>query len=45
MDYRRPTGILRLTIQDSASAKPTVARISLKEEGGSTPRPKSVRKK
>jgi hypothetical protein len=34
MDYRRPTGKLRLTIKDSASGKPTRARISLREEGG-----------
>jgi Tol biopolymer transport system component len=34
MDYRRPTGTLRLAIKDSASGKPTVARISLREDGG-----------
>src|SRR5262245_22710608 len=34
MDYRRPTGTLRLTIKDSASGKPTVARVSLREDGG-----------
>jgi hypothetical protein len=34
MDYRRPTGTLRLTIKDSASGKPTIARISLQEDGG-----------
>jgi hypothetical protein len=34
MDYRRPTGTLKITIKDSASEKPTVARISLKEDGG-----------
>src|SRR5438105_9086733 len=34
MDYRRPTGRLRLVINDAASGKPTVARISLTEEGG-----------
>jgi hypothetical protein len=34
MDYRRPAGILRLTIKDSASGKPTVARLSVQEEGG-----------
>jgi Tol biopolymer transport system component len=34
MNYRRPTGALRLVIKDSASGKPTVARISLREDGG-----------
>jgi hypothetical protein len=34
MDYRRPTGSLRLVVKDAADGKPTVARISLKEEGG-----------
>jgi hypothetical protein len=34
MDHRRPTGTLRLTIKDSASGKPTIARISLREDGG-----------
>src|SRR5262245_6128859 len=34
MDYRRPAGTLRLTVKDSASGKPTVARISLQEDGG-----------
>jgi hypothetical protein len=34
MDYRRPTGTLRLAVKDSAGGKPTVARVSLKEDGG-----------
>jgi hypothetical protein len=34
MDYRRPTGSLRLVVKDAASGKPTVARISLWEDGG-----------
>jgi hypothetical protein len=34
MDYRRPTGTLRLTVKDSAGGQPTVARIVLKEDGG-----------
>jgi Tol biopolymer transport system component len=34
MDYRRPAGTLRLTIKDSASGKPTIARISLREDEG-----------
>jgi hypothetical protein len=34
MDYRRPTGTLRLAVKDSASGKPTIARLSLREDGG-----------
>jgi hypothetical protein len=34
MDFRRPTGKLRLVIKDSTSGKPTIARISLRESGG-----------
>jgi WD40-like Beta Propeller Repeat len=34
MDHRRPTGTLRLTVKDAASGKPTIARLSLQEEGG-----------
>src|SRR5215467_8957820 len=34
MDYRRPTGSLRLVVKDAVTGKPTVARISLKEDGG-----------
>jgi hypothetical protein len=34
MDYRRPTGTLRLVIKDSASGDPTVARICLREDRG-----------
>jgi hypothetical protein len=34
MDYRRPTGTLKITIKDSTSEKPTVARISLKADAG-----------
>jgi Tol biopolymer transport system component len=34
MDYRWPTGTLRLTVKDLAGGKPTVARISLWENGG-----------
>src|SRR5262245_28696537 len=34
MDYRRPTGTLRLTVRDAASGKPTTARVSLREDGG-----------
>jgi hypothetical protein len=34
MDYRRPTGTLRLTVKDAGSGKPTIARLSLKEEKG-----------
>ncbi len=32
MDHRRPTGTLKLTVKDAD--KPTVARISLREDGG-----------
>ena len=34
MDYRRPTGTLRLRVVDAATKKPVIARISLKEDGG-----------
>jgi TolB protein len=34
MDYRRPTGALRLTTKDTTSKKQTIARISLREEKG-----------
>src|SRR5205823_1806497 len=34
MDYRRPTGSLRLTVKDAAGGKPTIARLSLREDGG-----------
>ena len=34
MDYRRPTGTLRLRITDAATKGPIVARLSLKEVGG-----------
>jgi hypothetical protein len=34
LDYRRPTGTLRLRVADAATGKPIVARISLKEVGG-----------
>src|SRR5262249_36277471 len=34
MDHRRPTGLVRLIVKDAASGKPTVARISLKEDKG-----------
>jgi hypothetical protein len=34
MDYRCPTGTLRLAVKDATSGKPTVARISLREVGG-----------
>jgi hypothetical protein len=34
MDHRRPTGTLRLVVKDAASGKPTVARLSLREEKG-----------
>jgi hypothetical protein len=34
MDYRRPTGTVRLIVKDAASGKRTVARLSLKEEKG-----------
>ncbi len=34
MDYRRPTGTLRLVVKDAAGGKPIIARISLREDGG-----------
>jgi hypothetical protein len=34
MDHHRPTGSLRLSVKDAATGKPTIARISLKEEKG-----------
>jgi Tol biopolymer transport system component len=34
MDYRRPTGTLRLRLIDAATKAPVVARVSLKEVGG-----------
>jgi hypothetical protein len=34
MDHRRPTGSLRLVVKDAAGGKPTIARISLKEDSG-----------
>jgi hypothetical protein len=34
MDYHRPTGSLRIVVKDAASGKPTVARVSLKEDEG-----------
>jgi Tol biopolymer transport system component len=34
MDFRRPTGLLRLTVKDAASGQPVIARISLKEDKG-----------
>ncbi len=34
MDYRRPTGTLRLKVVDGAGGKPTIARISLREDQG-----------
>src|SRR5262249_12277171 len=34
MDYRRPTGSLRLVVKDTSTGKPIIARISLKEEKG-----------
>jgi hypothetical protein len=34
MDYRRPTGSLRLVVKDATSGKPTIARISLREDEG-----------
>src|SRR5262249_5136691 len=34
MDHRRPTGTLRLNVKDGAGGKPTLARISLKEDKG-----------
>jgi hypothetical protein len=34
MDYRRPTGALLLVVKDATSGRPTIARISLKENDG-----------
>ncbi len=34
MDYRRATGMLRLRINDTASGKSTIARLSLREDKG-----------
>jgi len=34
MDYRRPTGTLRLKVVDAADQQPVLARLSLKEDGG-----------
>jgi hypothetical protein len=34
MDHRRPTGSVRLVVRDSTTGKPTIARISLKEDRG-----------
>jgi hypothetical protein len=34
IDHRRPTGSLRLTVKDGATGKPTIARVSLKEDKG-----------
>src|SRR5262249_33734130 len=34
MDYRRPTGLLRLIVKDAGSGKPTIARLSLREDKG-----------
>jgi hypothetical protein len=34
MNYRRPTGSLRLTLKDAGSGKPVLARLSLKEDKG-----------
>jgi hypothetical protein len=34
MDHGRPTGGLRISVKDAATGKPTIARISLKEEKG-----------
>jgi hypothetical protein len=42
MDYRRPTGTLRLSIVDAAGKKPTVARVSLKEDKGNYHAPAGV---
>jgi hypothetical protein len=35
MDYRRPTGTLKLSVVDAPGGKPTIARISLRAEKGS----------
>ncbi len=34
MDYRRPTGTLRIKVVDAATKAPVVARVSLREDGG-----------
>jgi Tol biopolymer transport system component len=34
MDHRRPTGTLRLIVKDATGGKPTIARMSLKEDRG-----------
>ncbi len=34
LDFRCPTGTLRLKIQDQVAGKPTVARVSLQQDGG-----------
>src|SRR4029079_5389712 len=34
LDYRRPTGTLRITTEDADSGKPVVARLSLLEDSG-----------
>lgn len=34
MDHRRPTGTVRLTVRDAARGKTTIARLSLREDGG-----------
>ncbi len=34
MDYRRPTGTLKLTVVDADTKKPVVARVSLREQKG-----------
>src|SRR5439155_17628898 len=34
IDYRRPTGTLRLRVVDAATRAPVVARLSLKQVGG-----------
>src|SRR5262245_57114499 len=34
MDYRRPTGTLRIQVVDAATNKPVIARVSLKEDRG-----------
>jgi hypothetical protein len=42
MDYRRPTGVLKLTVVDTATGKPTIARIALREEKGAFRAPPGV---
>jgi Tol biopolymer transport system component len=34
MDHRRPAGTIKLTVKDNTSGKPTIARISLREDRG-----------